>query len=239
MTGYTKLYNSILASTIWDEDAATRITWITMLAMSGPDGTVEGSIPGLAHQARLSIAETEAALEKLKAPDPHSRSKEFDGRRIREIDGGWLIINRLKYRDKINGDERREYRAKWMRDKRAAEREQGVNSREQSEQTCTQQSIAEHREAKSKARACASAHTPTLAEVVDYCNERNKGVDPQQWFDHYSANGWKVGRVPMKDWKAAVRTWERNGVNHEDGKPIKVVGNALDNHRALLKDAPQ
>lgn len=56
---------------------------------------------------------------------------------------------------------------------------------------------------------------PTLEEVAIYCQERRNNVDPQQWFDHYSSNGWKVGRNPMRDWKAAVRTWERNGVNHD------------------------
>lgn len=54
---------------------------------------------------------------------------------------------------------------------------------------------------------------PTLEEVTAYCLERGKGVDPQKWYDHYSANGWMVGKNPMKDWKAAVRTWERSGNN--------------------------
>ena len=54
---------------------------------------------------------------------------------------------------------------------------------------------------------------PTLEEVQAYCLERGKGVDPQKWYDYYSANGWKVGKNPMKDWKAAVRTWERSGNN--------------------------
>ena len=54
---------------------------------------------------------------------------------------------------------------------------------------------------------------PTLEDVQAYCQERNKGVDAQKWYDYYSANGWKVGKNPMKDWKAAVRTWERSGSN--------------------------
>ena len=60
---------------------------------------------------------------------------------------------------------------------------------------------------------------PTLEEVTAYCTERGKGVDPQKWYDYYSANGWKVGKNPMKDWKAAVRTWERSGDNGKH-KPI-------------------
>jgi predicted phage replisome organizer len=49
---------------------------------------------------------------------------------------------------------------------------------------------------------------PTLEEVTDYCQERNKGVDPQRWYDFYTAKGWMIGKNKMKDWKAAVRTWE-------------------------------
>ena len=51
---------------------------------------------------------------------------------------------------------------------------------------------------------------PTIEEVTAYCKERGKGVDPHRFFDYYEANGWKVGRNSMKDWKSAVRYWERN-----------------------------
>lgn len=51
---------------------------------------------------------------------------------------------------------------------------------------------------------------PTLAEVEAYCVERGKGVNAQTWFDHYESNGWRVGKNPMKDWKAAVRKWEQS-----------------------------
>lgn len=52
---------------------------------------------------------------------------------------------------------------------------------------------------------------PTLEEVKAYCDERRNRVDPQRFIDFYQANGWKVGKNPMKDWKAAVRTWEARG----------------------------
>lgn len=53
---------------------------------------------------------------------------------------------------------------------------------------------------------------PTLEDVKAYCQERNNGVDPNKWYDHYLAVGWKVGKNPMKDWKAAVRKWEEKKV---------------------------
>lgn len=54
---------------------------------------------------------------------------------------------------------------------------------------------------------------PTLEEVKAYCQERNNGVDAERFIDYYTSNGWLVGKNKMKDWKAAVRTWER-----KDGK---------------------
>lgn len=52
---------------------------------------------------------------------------------------------------------------------------------------------------------------PTVEEVAAYCQERKNGINPEQFIDYYTANGWRVGKAPMKDWRAAVRTWERNG----------------------------
>lgn len=52
---------------------------------------------------------------------------------------------------------------------------------------------------------------PTVDEVKAYCIERQNNVDAARFIDYYTANGWKVGKNTMKDWKAAVRTWERNG----------------------------
>lgn len=50
---------------------------------------------------------------------------------------------------------------------------------------------------------------PTVDEVKVYCEERKNNIDAEQFVDFYASKGWKVGSNPMKDWKAAVRTWER------------------------------
>lgn len=57
---------------------------------------------------------------------------------------------------------------------------------------------------------------PTIQEVKAYCLERNNGVDAERWYNYYSANGWKVGKNPMKDWKATVRYWERQNKKDVD-----------------------
>lgn len=51
---------------------------------------------------------------------------------------------------------------------------------------------------------------PTVQEVKEYCVERKNRVDPQEFVDHYETNGWMRGKTKIKDWKACVRTWEKN-----------------------------
>lgn len=63
---------------------------------------------------------------------------------------------------------------------------------------------------------------PTLEQVREYCRERKNAVDPERFCDHYESNGWKVGKNPMRDWKAAVRTWEKS-----DQKPTVGASNLL------------
>ena len=57
---------------------------------------------------------------------------------------------------------------------------------------------------------------PTEDEVALYCIERRNHVNAGKFIDYYSSNGWKVGKNPMKDWKAAVRTWERSEFTEKD-----------------------
>lgn len=59
---------------------------------------------------------------------------------------------------------------------------------------------------------------PSVDEVRAYCAERNNGIDPQSFIDFYESKGWMVGKNHMRDWKAAVRTWERNRTKPPNGK---------------------
>ena len=67
-----------------------------------------------------------------------------------------------------------------------------------------------HSSAKSTTTKRKRFEKPTLSEIEQYCIERNNNVNAEQFFDYYESNGWKVGKNSMKDWKAAVRTWEKN-----------------------------
>lgn len=65
---------------------------------------------------------------------------------------------------------------------------------------------------------------PSISDIKQYCMERNNNVNAEHFYDYYESNGWKVGKNAMKDWKACVRTWERNGYD----KPIKKKNNKQD-----------
>lgn len=75
---------------------------------------------------------------------------------------------------------------------------------------------------------------PTLEEVAAYCRERNNGIDPETFVDHYTANGWRQGKGagrPIKDWKACIRTWENSRKNEPqvgpNGVKLKPVSEQL------------
>lgn len=76
-------------------------------------------------------------------------------------------------------------------------------------------------------------HKPLIEEVIAYCHERGNNVDPENFFNFYESKGWMIGRTPMKDWKAAVRTWEQRDMNsrtrpaHQPKKQESVLAHNL------------
>lgn len=84
---------------------------------------------------------------------------------------------------------------------------------------------------------------PTLSQIEQYCIERNNTVNAEQFFDHYESNGWKVGKNSMKDWKAAVRTWERSEYRKPNSKKnskedaINVVKELMEEYEQSATDS--
>ena len=64
---------------------------------------------------------------------------------------------------------------------------------------------------------------PTIEDIFNYCSERENNVDCRKFFDYYESNGWRVGKNPMKDWKASIRTWEKNTSDEKVSQPKKVL----------------
>jgi hypothetical protein len=115
---YAKVFEEILDSSVWDEDATTRLLWITLLVMADQHGVVSASMSGLVRRANMKEAEVVRGLKVLEAPDKRSKDPDHGGRRIQPIEGGWEILNYGKYR----GDKARASHAAYMRDYRARKR---------------------------------------------------------------------------------------------------------------------
>jgi hypothetical protein len=122
MSSYTKLFSSIIHSSVWQAERHVKILWITLLAMKDRDGVVEASLPGLAAAAGISMDETKQALALFQAPDPYSRTKTDDGRRVREVDGGWFVINHDLYNERSSADDYKAKNAARMARLRAAKK---------------------------------------------------------------------------------------------------------------------
>ena len=96
---FVKLFGSILDSSIWSTDLATRVVWITMLAMADEFGVVNASVGGLARRAQVTERECRRALKILSSPDKDDRSGVDEGVRIRPLQGAWELINYKRYRE--------------------------------------------------------------------------------------------------------------------------------------------
>lgn len=86
---------------------------------------------------------------------------------------------------------------------------------------------------------------PSLEELHSYIKEKNLNVDAQNFYDYYESNGWKVGRNPMKDWKATLRRWHSTNTPKNEQRPnwldkeIKreeATSEELEEMESLLKD---
>ena len=93
----------------------------------------------------------------------------------------------------------------------------------------------EQEQKKEKSKRKKDFSVPTLEEVKAYCDERHNSIDPEAFIDFYESKGWKVGNQAMKDWKAAVRTWEKgDGRSGRTNKPVSAQNKA--EHREPAKD---
>ena len=199
-------------------------------------GTVELNPSVIAAALGDSRDNVERVLEYLCAPDPKSRSKIEEGRRlVREGEYLYRVPTGNLYRGMRDEHDRRAYNRK-----KKAESRRNQQSNSQDVSTCESNNVSrrqppsaavsrrqppsahnreqitdnrEQKESKSKARARFAP--PSLAEVTDYVAERQSTVSPQAFVAFYESKGWKVGNQPMKDWKAAVRTWEQRVANEQ------------------------
>jgi len=96
---YNKLFTKILDSSIWLEDASTRLVWLTMIAAMDETGFCQFASPAnLAHRARVPQEDVNRALACLEGSDDQSSDPDNEGRRVERVPGGWMVLNAPKYR---------------------------------------------------------------------------------------------------------------------------------------------
>lgn len=119
MSSYSPLWSLIVDSSIWEEPDFVRIVFITMLALKDADHVVRRDAYKLAKSAHKSEQEVLEALKVLSSPDKRRlEPQEFDGRRIKKVADGWLILNGQKYRDMMRTLAIRESKRHWAKNNR-------------------------------------------------------------------------------------------------------------------------
>jgi hypothetical protein len=224
---------------LWAEPDSVRILFITLLAMCDKDGYVYGSRIGIERAAMIfwNKDEDPDPWEVLLSPDKESsdkiRAPENEGRRIEEVSGGFRLLNFEYYRGLRNDDDRREQnRRAQAKFKEKAKVSQGKPPKASASLVKPPKA---HTEAEAEAEAEADKkketpagspsvvekskkrfEPPSIAEVAAYCFSRKNSVDPTTFMAHYTANGWvQASGQKIKNWKAAVVTWEKNHVNRK------------------------
>jgi hypothetical protein len=129
-----------------------------------------------------------------------------------------LSYSESRRNNRLKGKEGREYiedvishMSEDMSDHMVNENE-NVNNNEKKEE---ERLLREEKKLGIKLTKSVSFKKPTIEEVREYCQERKNSVDVSKWYDFYESKGWMIGKNHMKDWKAAIRTWERSDVKTE------------------------
>lgn len=204
MEGYIKLYRQIMKWEWYDDANAFRLFIHLLLKANYEDAQWRGltikrgqlftSIGHLSHELKISDKAIRIALDKL------IKTKEVASKGASK--GTMITICKYdSYQSSFNTEGQTEGQT---RGKRGATNNNNNNNKEKKNK--------EIDSVKSKRFS-----PPTLLEVEDYCFERKNTVDASKFIDYYTSNGWKVGKNAMKDWRAAVRTWEKTQNNNNNG----------------------
>lgn len=120
--GFTKVFAELTSSSVWNLPYPHRIVWTALMSNCQMDGIVRVSWDSVWRLANVTPEEAEDALRAFLEPDEMSRSPEHDGRRIQRVDGGIMLLNYMKYRERLSPESRRQYMRDYMRRKRAENR---------------------------------------------------------------------------------------------------------------------
>lgn len=194
LAGYIKLHRSLL-DWEWHDDPETLSVWIHLLLLANFKPTEWHQIPlkpGQIITSRCSLAKA-TGLSERKIRTALNRLKSSECLTI-ETSNRYTVISLVNFEFFQSLDCESDQQNDQQSDHPAtSKRPQRKNVK----------NVKKDREARKR------FFPPSANEVNAYCRERGNTVDAQKFVDFYASKGWRVGSQPMKDWKAAVRTWER------------------------------
>jgi len=117
MSGYSKLDCGIVDSSLWEMPHSYLRVWIAMLAKCDASGYVRVAAPAMARLCHLDRSEFDQIVEAFCSPDKESRTPDHEGRRLEKVDGGWMILNYLKYREGLKQPDSSTERTRKYREK--------------------------------------------------------------------------------------------------------------------------
>jgi hypothetical protein len=219
---YGKIFASMYEGSMVGSGPVVFAVWGYCISKADIDGTVLLNPALLAPIIGTSRGEIESAIAFLQEPDAHSKNPEHEGRRLLHQTGHlYFLVSHEYYRAMKNNEERREYMREYMRKKRENE---NVNVNKVNEVlTKVNPASASSYTSSSDKGGCKGGEStkkppftkPTADDVKAYIIEKGVNVEADSFIDHYESNGWMVGKVKMKDWRATVRKWGRGN----NGKP--------------------
>lgn len=198
---FAKLDSGIVDSTLWMQPHDVLRVWIAMLAKADALGFVRASVPSMAHLCMVPIDRMEQIVAILAAPDKYSRTSVDGGRRLREVGGGWEIVNYQAYRNARDPESRREYQRQWDRENRpSGHARQSDTVRQQSDSPTQSDAV---RQSPTKAEA--------EAEEEKQHQERQRETADEQPAAKPGRSGRRGARLP-DGWgpSEAVREWARS-----------------------------
>lgn len=220
-SGYSKLDCGIVDSSLWEQPHDVLRVWIAMLAKTDATGYVRVAPSAMARLCMVDRDRFNEIVEIFTNPDPDSRSPENEGRRLECVDGGWMILNYLKYREGLK-----------QPDRTAAERKRRQREREE----CHASTVTD-RDAPCRAVTDRDSHAYAEAEAEAKADAKAKAISgdkspaPDDGFEEF----WKAypPRRGSKDGKDKARkVWKKM-------KPSKATQEAIMGALAVQRHCEQ
>lgn len=215
---FGKVFKQIYASSI-ARDYKVRHVFMDLIVLADSDGVVDMTHESIAATTGVPMEDLRAALEILLKPDPQSRSKEESGARLVPLtidrNWGWQIVNYVKYRLIACETERREKTRirtrKWRDKKHLQNGDAPVTHGDACDAREKKREMEKDKKKKNEEAFNINKgfRKPTLEEISLKASEIGlQALEAERFFNYYESNGWKVGRVAMKDWVASLRNWK-------------------------------